>query len=96
MAGDPKAWAKMKKYNRQDIPPLMDLYLQVRAWDNQAVPLNVIDDITEGCPKCTSSNIQPRGQKYTKTGFKRQFSCKDCGGWFLSRTLHKAYNKYVS
>lgn len=86
LAGDPKAWAKMKRYNKQDIPPLMDLYLKFRPWDKSAFPLNVATGRPESCPKCGGTKMNA-GMKYhsTKTGAYQYFRCQSCGGMAKSR-----------
>lgn len=86
LAGDKKAWKQMKKYNKQDIPPLMDLYLKFRAWDNSGFNLNVAEGRPEACPKCAGEKINA-GMKYraTNTNLYQYFKCLDCGASIKSR-----------
>lgn len=98
--GDPKAWKRMKKYNEMDIPPLLDLYLTLRPWDKQAVPLNVLENRLEQCPKCAEGKMYA-GMKYAsnKTGTQYQyFRCNRCGGMAKRRIPEDSYRKadYVS
>lgn len=81
LAGDKKAWKQLKKYNKQDIPPLMDLYMKFRPWDNSGVPLNVLNNRPDSCPKCGGTRINA-GMKYRATSAQlyQYFRCMNCGG----------------
>lgn len=81
LAGDKKAWKKMKQYNKQDIPPLMDLYLKFRAWDTTGAALNILESRPEACPKCGHGPMVA-GMKYkaTSTNLYQYFRCNSCGG----------------
>ena len=80
-SGDPAAWKRMKKYNRQDVQALEELYLAVRPWAKAHPPLNVLADRADGCPRCLSTQLVIRGYKTTKTRRYRRFQCKSCGGF---------------
>lgn len=78
--GDPKAWKKMKQYNKQDIPPLLDLFLQSKSWDKQVIPLNVMEDRPNACPACLGERLEANGKfKSTRTNTYRYYTCLDCG-----------------
>ena len=97
MAGDPKAWAKMKKYNKQDIPPLEDLYLKFAPWDKQTPTLNILADVPDGCIRCLSRRLQSRGPGTpTKTGRRMRYVCMDCGKWQQGRQLLKSDVLYTN
>lgn len=89
LAGDPKAWKQMKKYNKQDIPPLMDLYLKFRPWDTQGFAFNNALERPESCPHCGHWELTKQGIKYSKTASHQQFKCTSCGGWCRSRLADK-------
>ncbi|MDL2342295.1 MAG: ribonuclease H-like domain-containing protein [Patescibacteria group bacterium] len=101
MAGEPQAWKRMKKYNRQDIPPLMDLYLQFRAWDKQGIAMNTIEGKPDKCPKCGVGVMWPK-MKYraTNSNLYQYYRCADCGGTAKSRVAEpkpkNERNMYVS
>lgn len=94
LEGKKKAWKQMKKYNKQDIPPLMDLYLKFRPWDNNAVPLNVIEDKPWACPKCAVGTMH-KGTKYRATNNKlyQYYRCSHCGGMSKKRVPEDSFNK---
>ena len=79
LAGEPKWWKKMAKYNKRDITLLRDLYKRLQPWDNRAPNFgNGVDE----CSKCGSKRIQKRGTKRMRSGLIRQtLHCQDCGGY---------------
>jgi hypothetical protein len=96
LAGVPKAWAHMKRYNKLDIPPLEDLYLTIIPWDPQAPALHILADKPKACPSCLGGRIQSRGlTQPTKTGRRRRFVCMSCGKWLQGRSTFKSDVQYV-
>lgn len=89
-AGDKKAWKRMKDYNKKDIAPLLELYLISRPWDKQSVPMNILEQRPDACPKCGKESLIA-GMKYatTKTGRYQYFRCKACGA-----TVKARYKEY--
>lgn len=81
MEGDPVAWKKMERYNRQDVKLLEALYLRLRPWMNRHPNAGAHDDI-ECCPKCGSEKYQQRGWAVTQMMKYRRYQCQKCGGWF--------------
>lgn len=81
LAGDEAAWKRMKKYNKQDVQLLGELYEILRPWIPSHPSVRLYDG-TEGCPRCSSTSVQKRGLARTKTGEFQQFHCTDCGAWF--------------
>ena len=97
MAGDPKSWAKMKRYNKQDIPPLEDLYVKFAPWDTQAPALHILADRPDSCPNCLSPHIQARGLSTpTKTGRRQRYVCMNCGKWLQGRQTIKSNVQFVT
>lgn len=87
MKNDPKSWALMKKYNKQDVLLLERVYLKLRPWIDNHPNLSVLTDLPNGCPNCASPNLQRRGFGITRTGKYQRYQCLDCGGW--SQGLNK-------
>lgn len=86
LKGDPKSWKQMKKYNRQDIPPLEDLYSKFLPWITNHPNMGRLTDRPDACPKCSAvGQMNKEGFSYTAVGKKQQWSCKACGGWSTSR-----------
>jgi predicted RNA-binding Zn-ribbon protein involved in translation (DUF1610 family) len=80
LAGDPKAWAQMEKYNKQDVHLLIELYEYLLPWVDTIPNRNLFDGF-DGCPRCGSEHVQRRGYRYTKISKFARYQCMDCGGW---------------
>lgn len=81
MAGDPKAWKLMRKYNIQDVDLLVDLYEYLLPWIDAHPNVAVIDGIDNGCTNCGSVKLQKRGFSYTNTGVFQRYQCQNCARW---------------
>jgi hypothetical protein len=90
--GDMKAWKRMKKYNRQDVELLEQLYLKERPWIKDAPNLDMWSDVRV-CPKCGSTRLHSRGESITQAYVYTRYQCQDCGGW--SRHIKGRRNSYV-
>jgi hypothetical protein len=80
MAGDPKAWRDMEKYNKQDVLLLEQLYHILRPWVPNH-PSFAIFTGTDCCPACGSTRLEKRGFAYTTVSKFQRFRCKRCGKW---------------
>lgn len=83
LAGDPKAWATMVRYNKGDVRLLEKIYLKERPWMSRHPNMNALDG-HDGCPHCKSrrTHLIRRGWTLSINGGKRmRFRCKDCGKW---------------
>lgn len=83
MAGDDKAWATMRKYNKQDVDLLIELYEKFKPWIPSSLHPNsaLVNGLAFACPRCSSTNMQSRGVYRTQAGTFRRYSCNDCGHW---------------
>lgn len=84
MNNDKASWAKMEKYNKQDVLLLEKLYLKLKPWILRHPNLAILQNFGE-CPKCTSKNVQKRGIRANAASLQQQMHCKDCKGWYLTR-----------
>lgn len=89
MAGEKRAWDKMKKYNKQDVVLLEQVYLYLRPWMVSHPGINNIENRPEACPKCGGTHLTAQGYKKTQTATYQQFKCQACGGWCRSRLAEK-------
>lgn len=93
LLGNPKAWAEMKKYNKQDVLSLEELYLRLRPW--MVTHPNVMayelsgDDALTGCTRCGGYALVRQGYRVTQTGRYRRWRCTGCGGWSQERLMEK-------
>lgn len=81
MAGDPKSWALMKRYNARDVELLYAVYAKLRPWATNHPNMNLYMD-GDDCPTCQSDNIQRRGTMVKLNSKRHRFHCQDCGAWF--------------
>ena len=88
MAGDMKAWKKMKAYNHHDVVLLEKLYLRLLPWIPDHPNYNIYN-LQNGCTRCGSQKLQSRGMAHNNTRSYRRFQCTVCGGWNRSTTMEK-------
>lgn len=89
IAGNKAAWARMKKYNIQDVLLTEAVYLKLRPWVKSHPNMNLFSEI-ECCPSCGSASLQRRGMAFTTTGAYQRYQCMSCGAWAQgSRALYK-------
>jgi uncharacterized protein YprB with RNaseH-like and TPR domain len=81
MAGDPKSWRLMRRYNAQDVRLLEQVYLKVRAWAANHPDLRIYSG-EGGCPVCRSQNIWNKGLSWSGRGARQRIQCQDCGKYF--------------
>ena len=89
LAGDPKAWAKMKRYNKQDVALLEEVYLKLRPWMSNHPAINLLNRDMNACPICGKGPMTRQGTKSAKTTTYQQWKCKSCNGWSRSRAADK-------
>lgn len=82
IAGDPKAWALMKRYNAQDVALLERVYLKLRPWSTSHPNLSFYSR-AHNCPVCQSDELSNDGFAYTRTTKKQRKVCCDCGHRFV-------------
>jgi len=92
LKGDQKAWAKMIKYNKQDVTLLEAVYNKLSPW-GKTPPINR----GMNCPNCNSDNLQKRGWNINLVSMSQRFQCMSCGKWCSSnrkiKHQHKEYLK---
>lgn len=86
MEGDPSAWKRMERYNKQDTMLLENLYHRLLPWiKNHPNHALYLDTDRPVCTNCGSEHVQSRGTVKSKTQIYRRFCCNDCGTWQRSR-----------
>ena len=86
LAGNPRAWAAMKKYNIRDVISTAKVYLRLRPWISGHP--NVVaysEDTTPACPVCASKKLVENGFTYTNVSKYQRYQCGGCGAWSRSR-----------
>ena len=93
--GDPRSWAKMKRYNAHDVRLLEQLYLKLRPWALRHPNVATMTDDPDACPKCKGKDLTRQGWRYYGVTKRQRFQCQDCGGWCQGRVVYKSEAKYV-
>jgi predicted RNA-binding Zn-ribbon protein involved in translation (DUF1610 family) len=89
ISGDMKSWAKMKKYNRQDVILLEKVYKKMRGWIQNHPNYNIFSDTEYSCPICGSTSVVKRGFSFNRASRYQRWKCLKCGGWSQNSLLKK-------
>lgn len=82
MAGDSKAWKKMRRYNIRDVLILEQLYKRMLPWISTHPSYHTFASGSRPvCTNCGSTRVQQRGHVVTKTRKYNRFCCSKCGTW---------------
>lgn len=85
---NPKAWAEMKKYNKQDVVATEKVYLKMRPWIDNHPNISAYAPSNEPiCPKCGSAHLQARGFATTQQVRYPRYQCQNCGGWSRGKDM---------
>jgi DNA polymerase elongation subunit (family B) len=91
MAGDDKAWAIMRKYNKMDVVQTEKLFDILRPWiDGLPNPALYSDSDEQTCERCGGHQLTKRGFAYTQLGAFQQWQCVGCKSWSRSAKRHHA------
>lgn len=93
MAGDLKAWKKMKAYNKQDVVLLERVYKTLLPWATRITNFAYLTREVGACPRCQSKKIRRGGVHRTLTQERQRYQCHDCGGWFLAGNCERLHSK---
>jgi hypothetical protein len=94
IAGDAKAWKRMKKYNAHDVRLLEGWYLDLLPWMKSHPNVGMWSD-RACCPKCGSTRLQSRGIARNKTTAYTRYQCRYCGSWSRSAKNLKEHRAEV-
>jgi DNA polymerase elongation subunit (family B) len=86
IAGDPKAWATMEKYNRGDVLITEKAYLRLLPWITNAPHHGMFTGDEHSCPYCGSTKLKRDGITHTNVTSYRLYSCTNCKGWVRGNT----------
>ena len=96
MAGDPKAWHRMKTYNKNDVVILEQLYERLLPWINNHPNMGLLSDRPDACPKCgVEGRMIVRGRNPARVTFRVQYQCQACRGYCSGRAIKKSDVRYV-
>lgn len=86
MEGDLKAWALMKKYNKQDVVLLEKVYNKLVPW---MYKFPTVQRDYGQCPHCKSKKLQSRGSYKLVSSDYKKLQCQSCGHWFRGEKIDK-------
>jgi len=94
MDGDPEAWAKMRRYNEQDVLLTEELYVKLRPWIHNHPNVNLYDHlVNDRCPTCGSVHIVKNGSETLAAGVYQRYKCQDCGTNMRGKTMLNTKSK---
>lgn len=80
MDGEASAWDEMRRYNRQDVALVEQLYERIKPWIPNH-PSYAAFESERCCPKCGGHDIQCRGFAITNQSSYQRWQCQSCGAW---------------
>jgi DNA polymerase elongation subunit (family B) len=87
LAGDDLAWAKMRRYNINDVKITEKVYDALLPWITNHPHVGLYGDTTgDCCGRCGGTVLVRRGYAYTPLGKFQIYRCKGCGGWSRGRS----------
>ena len=82
--GCPKAIKRVVKYNKTDIPSMLEVWEKIRPYAPARLNANLFisEDV---CPSCGHPDLEQRGYRYTRAGAYHRLRCRTetggCGHW---------------
>lgn len=95
LRGEAGAWAKLVRYNRNDVRILERLYKKLRPWTDSHPNVALMTDEMTACPKCgVKGKMTLQGWRYHAVTKRRRYQCQACGGWAQGRVVERGANQY--
>lgn len=79
LEGDPKAWARMKRYNVGDVRLTEELFDRLRPWVKGINWGLYVGDEARCCPNCGHDVLEPAGHAATGVTRYPAYRCASCG-----------------
>jgi DNA polymerase elongation subunit (family B) len=96
LAGDEKAWAKMRSYNKNDVLATEAIYDYLLPWLSHP-HVGLYTGEASVCSKCGSADLKPRGFAFTALSSFQRYRCEGCGGWSRSgKAVNRVAERGVS
>lgn len=82
ISGDTSSWARMVKYNKEDVYLLEDVYLTLRPWMTNHPNMKVVLWDSKACRNCgEDGKFIKRGFNINKNGRTQRVQCTRCGAF---------------
>lgn len=82
IAGDEKAWDRMRRYNIQDVRLTEKLYDRLLPWIPNHPHMGLYADAGHCCPMCGSKRRKPADLARTALTSYAQYECAKCGTFY--------------
>jgi uncharacterized protein YprB with RNaseH-like and TPR domain len=86
MADDPKAWAKMARYAKQDVKLTEKLYHYLLPWLTNVPHIGQMDGQASSCWACGGTKLVRDGTAFAFVTSYRLYQCQGCGAWVRGST----------
>lgn len=93
MAGDGRAWAQMRRYNKADVVLTEKVYDRLRPWIHNHPHMGLFLGEENCCNRCGSTDLERRGFAHTPLSSYQQYRCRQCGGWLRGKTAIARVNE---
>lgn len=85
MAGDARAWGRMRTYNKQDVLLTEAAYDRLLPWIPNHPARTLYGVVSpDACPRCGGDDLERRGFACTAVSRFQQYRCRTCGAWTRS------------
>ena len=84
--GDERAWARFRRYNKQDVVVTERAYDRMRPWMHNHPHMGLFTGEETCCNRCGGADLERRGFAYTPLSTYQQYRCRACGGWSRGKT----------
>ena len=86
MNDDPKAWAKMARYAKQDVRLTEKLYHYLLPWLTSVPHIGQMDGQSHSCWACGGTKLVRDGTAFAFVTSYRLYQCQGCGAWVRGST----------
>lgn len=81
LAGDVKAWQRMRRYCKQDVVLLEPLLDKLLPWITNFPAVGLWSGLEDSCRNCGGTELEKRGFARTAISTFQQYRCHACGAW---------------
>lgn len=87
MNDDPRSWATMRRYNKQDVILTDKLYTKLLPWIKTHPHQGLYGGDVDACPRCGGTDLIKRGYYTTRVSKFQTMQCKTCEGYHKGKEV---------